>query len=96
MSSKLVVNIGIRWDGNLPPTGLDNRWSDFSPTTPNPGAGGIPGAVLFAGTCSGCVGSRTLADMWPWGFGPHLGLAYSKDAKTVFRAAYARSYGALV
>ncbi len=42
------------------------------------------------------MGTRTLADMWPWGFGPHLGLAYSKDAKTVFRAAYARSYGALV
>jgi hypothetical protein len=96
VSRKLVLNIGLRWDGNLPPTGLGDRWSDFGPTTPNPGAGGIPGAVLFAGSCQGCVGSRTLADMWPWGFGPHLGAAYSKDEKTIFRAAYARSYGALV
>ncbi len=39
VSSKLVVNFGVRWDGNLPPTGLDNRWTDFSPTTPNPGSG---------------------------------------------------------
>jgi hypothetical protein len=96
VSKKLVVNVGVRWDGNLPPTGLNDRWTDFSPTTPNPAAGGIPGAVLFAGSCSGCVGTRTLANLWPWGFGPHLGVAYSKDEKTVIRAAYARSYGALV
>ena len=96
VNRKLVLNLGVRWDGNLPPTGLNDRWTDFSPTTPNPGAGNIPGAVLFSGNCTGCVGTRTLSNLWPWGFGPHLGLAYSKDEKTVIRAAYARSYGALV
>jgi hypothetical protein len=96
VTRKLVLGLGVRWDGNLPPTGLNDRWSDFSPTTPNPGAGGIPGAVLFAGNCTGCVGSRTLANFWNKGFGPHLSAAYSKDEKTVIRAAYARSYGALV
>ncbi len=96
VTPKLVLNLGVRWDGNLPPTGLNDRWSDFSPTTPNPAAGGILGASLFAGSCSGCVGSRSLANLWPWGFGPHIGVAYSKDSKTVIRAAYARSYGALV
>jgi hypothetical protein len=96
LTPKLVLNLGVRWDGNLPPTGLADRWTDFSPTTPNPGAGGTPGAVLFAGSCSGCVGSRTLANMWLGGFGPHISFAYSQDAKTVIRGAYARSYGALV
>jgi hypothetical protein len=96
VNSKLVVNIGLRWDGNLPPTGLNNRWTDFGPTTPNPAAGNIPGAVLFSGDCQGCVGSRTLANFWSKGFGPHIGIAYSRDTKTVIRAAYARSYGALV
>jgi len=96
ISSKLVVNYGVRYDINLPPTGLGDRWSDFGPTTPNPGAGGIPGAVLFAGSCTGCVGTRTLADLWDKGIGPHIGFAYSKDAKTVFRGSYARSYGSLV
>jgi hypothetical protein len=96
ITPKLVFNLGVRWDGNLPPTGLENRWTDFGPTTPNPAAGGIPGAVLFSGDCSGCVGSRRLANMWWKGFGPHLGFAYSKDSKTVIRGAYARSYGALV
>jgi hypothetical protein len=95
ITDKLVVNLGVRYDINLPPTGLNDRWSDFSPTTPNPAAGGIPGAVLFAGSCSGCVGSRTLANLWSKGIGPHVGLAYSKDSKTVIRASYARSFGAL-
>jgi len=96
ISSKLVINYGLRYDVNLPPTGLNNRWSDFGPTTPNPGAGGIPGAVLFAGNCSGCVGTRTFADLWDKGFGPHVGFAYSMDTKTVFRGSYARSYGSLI
>ncbi|MGO9259127.1 MAG: carboxypeptidase-like regulatory domain-containing protein [Bryobacteraceae bacterium] len=95
VTSKLVLNLGIRYDINLPPTGLGDRWTDFGPTTPNPAAGGIPGAVLFAGSCSGCVGTRMLADIWDKGIGPHIGMAYSKDAKTVIRASYARSYGAL-
>lgn len=95
ISDKLVLNLGLRYDINLPPTGLANRWSDFSPTTPNPAAGGIPGAVLFSGSGPGLVGSRTLADLWTKGVGPHLGFAYSKDSKTVIRGSYARSYGAL-
>jgi hypothetical protein len=96
VTSKLIINLGIRYDVNLPPTGLDDRWTDFSPTAPNPAANNIPGAVLFAGNCSGCVGTRSLADLWSKGFGPHVGFAYSKDSKTVIRGAYARSYGALV
>lgn len=31
VSDKLVLNLGVRYDINLPPTGLANRWSDFSP-----------------------------------------------------------------
>ncbi len=96
VTDKLVLNLGLRYDINLPPTGLNDRWSDFSPTTPNPAAGGIPGAVLFAGGCPGCVGSRTLGGLWTKGIGPHAGFAYSKDAKTVFRGSYARSFGSLV
>lgn len=94
VTPKLNINIGVRWDANLPPTGLGDRWTDFSPTTMNPV--GVPGAVLFAGNCQGCVGTRTLADFWNKGYGAHVGLAYSWDAKTVIRASYARSYGSLV
>lgn len=96
VNRKLVLNLGLRWETDLPPTGLDDRWSDFSPTTPNPGAGGILGAVIFAGTGPGRQGSRTLADSYFRAFGPHVGLAYSLNDKMVVRGSYARSYGPLM
>jgi hypothetical protein len=96
VNRKLVVNLGLRWETNLPPTGLNDRWADFSPTTPNPGAGGILGAVIFAGSGTGRQGSRTLADSYFKAFGPHVGFAYSWDDKTVIRASYARSYAPLM
>jgi hypothetical protein len=96
VSQKLVINYGLRFDTNLPPTGLEDRWADFSPTTPNPAAGGRPGAVLFAGTGEGRVGTRTLADPWFGGWGPRVGMAYSWNDKTVIRASYARSFGELM
>ena len=96
VNQNLVLNLGLRWETNLPPTGLDDRWSDFSPTTPNPAAGGIPGAVIFAGTGPGRQGSRTLADSYFRAFGPHFGFAYSWNQKTVIRGSYARSYAPLM
>jgi hypothetical protein len=96
VTRKLVLNLGLRWETNLPPTGLDDKWSDFSPTTPNPGAGGIPGAVIFAGTGPGRQGSRSLADSYFGAFGPHIGFAYSHDQKTVFRGSYSRSFAPLM
>jgi hypothetical protein len=92
----LVVNLGLRWDTNTPPTGLNDRWADFSPTTPNPAAGGRPGAVLFAGSGTGRVGTRTLADPWFAGWGPRLGFAYSWNDKTVIRGSYGRFFGQLM
>jgi len=96
VSKKLVLNLGLRWETNLPPTGLDDRWSDFSPATPNPAAGNRPGAVIFAGTGQGRQGSRTLADSYYKSFGPHVGFAYSLNEKTVIRGAYARSFAPLM
>jgi len=92
----LVVNVGLRWDTNTPPTGLNDRWADFSPTTPNPAAGGRLGAVLFAGSGTGRVGTRTLADPWFGGFGPRVGFAYSWNDKTVIRGSYGRFFGQLM
>ncbi len=96
VNEKLVLNLGLRWETNLPPTGLDDRWSDFSPTTPNPGAGGIPGAVIFAGSGPGRQGSRSLVPGYYGAFGPHIGFAYSLNGKTVLRGSYARSFAPLM
>ena len=95
VNRKLNLNLGLRWETQLPPTGLEDRWSDFSPTTPNPRAGGIPGALIYAGSGTGREGTRTLADSWFKGFGPRLGFAYQLDEKTVIRGGYGRSFGAV-
>ncbi len=95
VTRKLTLNLGIRWETQLPPTGLNDRWSDFSPTRPNPAAGGIPGALIFAGSGPGREGSRTLADSYFKAFGPRVGFAYAANDKTVIRANYAVSYGTI-
>ncbi len=93
VNSKLTLNLGLRWETTLSPFEEYDRYSDFSPTTPNPAAGNRLGALLFAGTGEGRVGTRTLADNNYGGFGPRVGLAYSLDSKTVIRSSFSRSFG---
>ena len=95
VNRKLTINYGLRWETQMPPTGLEDRWSDFSPTTPNPRAGNIPGALIYAGTGDGRQGTRTLADTWFKGFGPRFGFSYQANEKTVIRASYGRTFGAV-
>jgi hypothetical protein len=89
----LMINLGLRWETTLPPTGENDNWSDFAPDRPNPGAGGRLGALIYAGNCNGCEGSRTLAGSYFKAFGPRFGLAYTWKEKTVFRLSYGLSYG---
>ena len=96
VNRRFVLNIGLRYEVELPPTGLGDRWSDFSPTTPNPAAGGIPGAVIFAGYGTGRQNSRALADGYYKDFGPHLGFAYSLNDKLVIRGNYARAFAPIM
>ena len=95
VNPKLTLNFGMRWETTLPPTGLNDRWADFSPTRPNPKAGNIPGAVIFAGSGPGREGSRRLADTYYRAWGPRFGFAYSLHAKTVIRGGYGRSFSAI-
>ena len=89
----LMLNIGLRWETTLPPTGENDNWSEFAPDRPNPGAGNILGALIYAGNCNGCEGSRSLADSYYKAFGPRFGLAYTWKEKNVIRLSYGISYG---
>ncbi|HYI95616.1 MAG TPA: carboxypeptidase regulatory-like domain-containing protein [Bryobacteraceae bacterium] len=89
----LMLNLGLRWETTIPPTGENDNWSDFDPVRPNPGAGNLPGALIYAGDCDKCEGSRTLADSYYKAFGPRIGLAYTWRDKTVIRMSYGLSYG---
>ena len=62
-----------------------DRATSFNPSATNPGAGGLPGALTFAGTGPGRTGQRAFANPWT-GFAPRLGIAYEINPKTVVRA----------
>ena len=95
LTNKLTVNFGLRWETTLPPTGLNDKWSDFSPTTPNTRDNNFPGALIYAGSGAGRQGSRSLADSYFGAYGPRLSFAYQWKDKTVIRAGYGRSFAAI-
>jgi hypothetical protein len=93
VTPRLTMNLGVRYEFTLPPVEQKDKWSDFTPTKPNPRADNIPGALRFAGFGPGRENSRTLVPGWWGGIGPRLGLAYQLDSKTVMRASGGISYG---
>jgi carboxypeptidase family protein len=89
----LTLNYGLRWDYDSPITDRQNKITSFDPTIPNPGAGNILGALIFAGNGPGRSGKNQFANAWHGGVGPRIGLAYSFKPTTVFRAAYGLMFG---
>lgn len=85
VTPKFTLNIGFRQDIQIPTHDATDRFQSFVPDLPNPGAGGLPGAIAFAGRDGF---GRRFADIWYRGFGPRFGFAYSMTEKTVLRAAY--------
>jgi Carboxypeptidase regulatory-like domain/TonB dependent receptor len=92
MTSRLNLTLGMRFDYQTPWTERFDRFSSFDPTTPNPGAGGRPGALLFAGTGPDRTGSRTFDDIPVDAFGPRFGFAYKLTDNTVVRGGYGVYY----
>jgi Carboxypeptidase regulatory-like domain len=97
VSHKLTLNLGFRYEMNVAPVSVSSpsKISDFSPTTPNPGAGGLLGATIFAGTGPGRIGRNNIIDNWYGGYGPRLSFAYAINDKTTIRGAATRSFGPL-
>jgi hypothetical protein len=92
VNQKLTFNYGLRWEFSVPPWETNNEMASFDPNIPNPGAGGLPGAVTFWGDGPGRNGLRHMVDTYYKAFGPRLGLAYAVTPKTVVRAYYGILY----
>ncbi|HXB74935.1 MAG TPA: TonB-dependent receptor [Candidatus Acidoferrales bacterium] len=95
LTKKLTLDYGLRWDLQQPIQELHNRIASFSPTTPNPNAGGLPGGVMYEGSGPGRCNCQ-FAATYPYAIAPRFGVAYQINAKTVIRAGWGLSYGPLV
>ena len=87
---KLSVDYGIRWDLYQPSEEAKDQTSFLDPTRPNPGAGNLPGALVFAGSKWGAAsyGSPYPENLYHRAFGPRVGLAYGLNDKTVIRGGF--------
>jgi outer membrane receptor protein involved in Fe transport len=90
---RLTLNLGLRYEFTLPQRVGQDQYSELDLAKPNPGAGGIPGALIFAGNGPGRENTRTLTPTWWGAIGPRLGFSYALDSKTVIRGSFARSFG---
>ena len=91
-TNKLTLTLGLRFDYQTPWHERYDRFSTFSPSTPNPGAGGRLGAMVFAGTGPGRTGSSTFDDVPANAWGPRFGFAYRINDRTVLRGGYGMYY----
>jgi len=91
---KLTLDLGIRWDWISQGNEEWYRSYEFSATTPNPSAGGLPGAVIYEGYGPGRCNCNSI-QTYPYAVGPRLGFAYQLASKLVLRAGYGMIYGTI-
>lgn len=91
VSSKLTVNLGLRWDYYPSYREVQDRMSWMDPTKTN-SLVGVPGALVFAGNGDGRCNCRTNVKDYYKNFGPRIGFAYQSDAKTVWRGSWGVIY----
>jgi len=87
VNSKLLLDIGLRWE--TAETFRDNEEGDSAINLglPNPAAGGLLGAYMYGD-------SRVIPAVDLREFGPRLGVAYRINDKTVARVGFATNYSA--
>lgn len=102
VSQKLTLNLGLRWDMDLPRTERYNRLSYWDPSLPSPIQGSVPasacrycgdlvGQMVFVGTPQSKYGRYQGPPQWK-DFGPRFGFAYSPTSKMVLRGGFGISY----
>lgn len=102
VSSKLTLNLGLRWDVDLPRTERYNQLTYFDPTLPSPLAGKVAadacpacgnllGQMVFVGTSGAKYGRSQVPTQWK-DFGPRIGLAWNVAPKWVIRTGFGIAY----
>jgi hypothetical protein len=86
ITPKLTLNLGVRWDIQVPFTENHDLIVFFDPDKPgtDPAADGIPGSATKLGNCTGCAGFSHIGTHFGH-VGPRFGFAYELNSKTVIQ-----------
>jgi len=87
VTSRLTLNLGLRWEYQPPGTEVANRYSSWDPNTPDP-LSGLNGAYTFAGSCNICTGKDYFGTKHKLNLGPRFGFAWQPLQKWTIRGAY--------
>ena len=89
ITKRLTISAGLRYELPIPKQERNLKNSNFCPTCPNAAAGGLLGAMVYAGVDGS---PKSFGETRHNAFGPRLGLAYQLTSKTVLRAGSALYY----
>lgn len=87
VSSRLTLNLGIRFDVDLPRTERYDRMSYFDPSAPGP-VPGTTGSLMYVGNGN----PRSPFDTYYGAIGPRVGFAYQVANNTTVRGGYGLYY----
>jgi hypothetical protein len=93
-TSQLTIDYGLRWDYYSPSSEKYDRFSFFDPAGANPGAGGRPGRLAYAGDSYGAAsyGRRYPEEDFYGGLAPRFGAVYRVNDKSVVRTGWGIFY----
>jgi hypothetical protein len=92
LTTKLTLNLGMRWELPLARYSPLGVFTSFDPSRTNPKADNLAGALAYAGFGPGRINAKRFGNIDYKEFGPRIGIAYQFDRKTVVRAAYGVYY----